>query len=277
MTRFGCQTYSWQMSGETYRGRVPNILDVVARAGMNGLEAETCMLGDYYDDPEAMARELSARGVELTGVCLVADWLSPRETAQERADADRLMAYLSHFPGAMVYLGQMPGSDRGNLAERQRNALACMHEVARRAVDAGLDCAFHPNSPAGSIFRTREDYATLIDGLDEKLVGFAPDAGHIAKGGMDPVEIFSTYRPLIRHVHFKDIDEDGTWVEMGRGVIDFPAIVSHLAGTGYDGWIMIEDESARAERDPDAVTLENGEYIREALLPAAGNASQQRG
>ena len=267
--RFGCQAYTWQMSGEKYKGRIPHILDVVARAGMTGLEAETCMLGDYYDDAGRMTGELSRCGVSLAGLCLVESWLNPGETEEERADADRLMDYLARFPGAMLFFGQRSGANRNNLEERQRNAIACMHEVARRAADVGLECACHPSSPPGSVFRTREDYGILLDGLDEKLIGFVPDAGHMTKGGMDAVEIFTTYRPLIRHVHFKDISEDGRWVEMGRGVIDFPAIVSNLADTGYDGWIMVEDESERAEITPDTVVIEDGHYIRQTLLPIA--------
>jgi hypothetical protein len=30
----------------------------------------------------------------------------------------------------------------------------------------------------------------------------------------------------------------------------------------YEGWIMVEDESPRAEVVPDAVTVANGEYLK---------------
>ncbi|MFH1730017.1 MAG: hypothetical protein ABIF82_00020 [Planctomycetota bacterium] len=35
----------------------------------------------------------------------------------------------------------------------------------------------------------------------------------------------------------------------------------------HDGWIMAEEESVRAEIEPDAVTVENGEYVRQTLIP----------
>ena len=54
---------------------------------------------------------------------------------------------------------------------------------------------------------------------------------------------------------------------MGAGVIDFPRIVTMLRDGGYDGWIMVEEESPQAEGDPDAATLQNGEYLRQTLLP----------
>jgi inosose dehydratase len=96
-----------------------------------------------------------------------------------------------------------------------------------------------------------------------KVVGFAPDAGHIAKGGMDPVAVFRHSAALIRHVHFKDMNPSGQWVEMGRGCIDFAGIYAVLKKASYDGWIMVEDESKLAEMDPDAATLLNGQYMME--------------
>jgi len=182
----------------------------------------------------------------------------------------RAFAYLKHFPGAVLALCQMPGKDQSALAQRQKNCLSCCNEIGRRAAEAGIAAAFHPNSPAGSVFRVEEDYKVLLDGLDAKAVGFAPDAGHIAKGGMNVVEIFRRYRPAIRHVHFKDMAADGTWAEMGRGVIDFPTIVADLHQGCYAGWIMVEDESPRAEVDPDLVTDENGRYVTRALRPKSG-------
>jgi len=103
----------------------------------------------------------------------------------------------------------MHGTDRSNLHQRQVNAIACIDAIAGRAADLGIECSFHPNSPAGSVFRIKEDYLVLLDSLDSRIVGFAPDAGHIAKGGMDAIEIFNTYRSLIKHIHFKDITTSG--------------------------------------------------------------------
>lgn len=148
--------------------------------------------------------------------------------------------------------GPIPGKDRLNLRQRQANAIACVNAVASRAVDQGIVCSFHSNSPKGSVFRIQEDYRILLDSLDSRVVGFTPDTGHIAKGGMDVLDIFNSYRPLNKHVHFKDITASGEWTAMGAGVIDFPRIVTMLRDTGYAGWIMIEEESPDAEADPDS-------------------------
>jgi inosose dehydratase len=149
-------------------------------------------------------------------------------------------------------------------ARRQRNALACLAAVSARAADRGVHCTFHPNSPAGSVFRTAEDYDVLLTGLPGR-VGFTPDLGHIVKGGMEPLEVLRTYRERVDHVHFKDIDPAGNWAPTGTGVIDFAAVTWYLAGTGYRGWIVMEDESPQAQADPDGAARRNAEYARATL------------
>jgi len=263
--RFGCQAYTWQMSGR-YVGRLDHILSTVQAAGLTGFETEVCMLGRYYDDAALLANELQSRGIEPAALTLALPWAGPEETPEERREADRLFAYLAHFPGTMLVLAQLPGQDRADLQRRQQNALACFHAIGRRARERGIVTAFHPNSPPGSIFRTWEDYQALLAGLDADLVGLAPDAGHIAKGGMDAFQVFQACRPWIRHVHFKDLAASGQWAAMGQGMIDFPGLVSYLRDSAYDGWIMVEEESAQAEAEPDVVTLANGRYVRETLL-----------
>jgi inosose dehydratase len=264
--QFGCQFYTWQMSGR-YVGKLPHILQVVENSGFAGIEPETCMLGEYYEDSLALKDLLDQHGLQLGAITLVCDWAGPVETDEERAEAERLFGYLDAFPGTHLMLCQMPGRDRSDLRRRQGNAIACVNAVAARAVDRGLACSFHPNSPPGSVFRVLEDYEILLDGLDRRVVGYAPDTGHIAAGGIDVYQLLETYRSTIAHVHFKDINAAGAWAAMGAGVLDFPRIVTTLREAGYAGWIMVEEESVAAESEPDAATLANGEYLRQELWP----------
>lgn len=105
-----------------------------------------------------------------------------------------------------------------------------------------------------------------MDCLPQRI-GLTPDLGHIVRGGMDPLEIISTYRERVDYVHIKDITADGIWSPAGAGVIDIRAVVRYLADTGYIGWITMEDELPEAERDPDAAVLPNGEYAQSVLAP----------
>jgi len=255
MIKYGFQTYTWQMSYEKYADKIEHILDITKQSGLLGIEPDTSMLKGYFDSPETFKKVLAEKGVELASLCVVCDWLHDGETAEEKLLADKSIEFVRSFPNPMLMLCQMPQNDRANLVERQKNALTCVNNIAKRAAGLGIKSVFHPNSPPGSIFRTFDDYKLMLDGLDSKVVGYAPDSGHIINGGMDVYDIFRDYMSVIKHVHFKDVAADGGWKIMGEGITDFVKIVEMLHRGGFDGYIVVEDESPEAEEDTEAVAI----------------------
>lgn len=262
--RFGCETYTWQMPGEQYKGKLDHILAICQQAGFTGIEPETSFL-QHLEDPVLLKESLDKYQIELAALAVVEDWLYPKETKEELARSEKWIQLLKHFPNTILVLVQMPGKDRSNLEERQQNMISCVNAFAKRASEQGIICSNHPNSPDGSVFRTAEDYEILLNGLDERYIGYCPDVGHIAKGDMDPLEIIRKYRSTINLVHYKDMFEDGRWALTGEGIIDFDNITLELKNTGYEGWIIMEDEFDEAIDDPDSVTIKDGIY-RDKLL-----------
>ena len=264
--KLACETYTWQMPGEQYKGKLEHIMDVCAQAGFQGIEPETSFM-QHLEDPIRMQEALSKYQLELAVLCVVEDWLYPYETEAEKQRADQWVQFLSHFPDTILLLVQMPGKDRSELVGRQQNLLRCVNAFAERATDAGIICSYHPNSPEGSVFRTEEDYKILLEGLNQQYIGYCPDVGHIAKGGMNPLKIIQQYRSQVNLVHYKDMYQDGRWALTGEGNIDFQSITSYLKDSGYEGWIIMEDECDEAITNPDSVTLKDGNFIKNNIAP----------
>jgi inosose dehydratase len=255
------------MSGEKYIGKIPHILNIVREANFVAIEPDIYMLGHFFDNPALLGEKLENTEIKLSAICLSCNWKFPEETESERLLADKAIDFLKNFPGTQMVTGQLPGVDRFNLYERQKNTITCINAIALRAADEGIAVSFHPNSATGSVFRTKEDYEVLLNGLDNKVVGFCPDCGHIKKGNMDVMEIFKQYQSLIINIHFKDISLNGEWIGMGQGIINFPEIIKFLKCTDYKGWIMFEEESTEANADPDQAVIRNGKYLVRSLLP----------
>lgn len=264
--KIGCETYTWQMPGEMYKDELNHIMRVVSQAGFSGIEPDTSFFGDLAD-PIKMKETLDRHNLELAVLCHVEDWRNQKETEAEKTRAQQWMEFLSHFPDTIYLLVQMPGSDRNNLKERQQNLLRCVNAIAERASSKGIECSYHPNSPEGSVYRTEEDYKILLNGLNNRHIGYCPDVGHIAKVDMDPLSIIRQYREQVNLVHYKDMFANGQWAQTGEGVIPFTEITKYLIGTDYKGWIIMEDECDRAITDPDGVTLKDGEYIKAHVKP----------
>lgn len=264
---YGCQTYPWKMNQQRYAGDLPHIAQVAAKAGFTGLEAEICMLGGYFEEPERTKAVLNENGLDLAALVLHQDWPGPKETDEEAALSERAIDFLSGFPKAklMVSHHAAPGDrtdDAAALKRRRENLLACMDSVANRAAERGIVTAFHPNSSVNSLFRVRQDYEILFDMLSQSSVGYAPDIGHIVNGGMDAMKVLRSARSLIRHVHFKDRIAHNEWAVMGEGEIDYPSVINYLEETRYGGWIIVEDESPLASTDPDSVVRKDGAYMQ---------------
>lgn len=261
---FGCQTYPWKM-GKKYFGEVPHMLEVASKAGFHSLEAEIDMLGAYFDKPEEFKILLEKYQMEFAALVLHQDWEGESQTEEEAALSEKAIAFVRHFPFAKIMLshhaGTTPRGEGEALAQRRRNLIACMADVAAQAAETGIVCCFHPNSAKNSLFRTAEDYEVLFALLEPTAIGWAPDVGHLVNGGIDALELMQKHRQLIRHVHFKDRVDENAWAVMGEGKIDYPAIMDYLDETGYKGWIMVEDESPEAAKDSDRVVMCDGAYM----------------
>lgn len=265
--RFGNECYTWFMkdSGAYWDNQLAHMIEVTAKAGMEGIEPIFPWMGDL-GDADKLEACLDQHGIELAAIAFVQDWNQPEETAQEKEDAERAIKLLKRFPEAVLCTVQMP-TGRHDLEQRRQNLVNNVNAVSRRAADAGITCSFHPNSPETSINRTEEDYSFIIERLDSTVTGWTPDVGHIINGGMDPLMKMKDYSELINHVHYKDWDGNPEFALMGEGKVDFVRVTEWLYDQDYDGWIICEDEAPQAVDDPDGVTLHDGKWIEETLMP----------
>ena len=265
--KYGCESYSWVMSGDKYIGDIPHLCEVIKRAGLAGIETSLRMAGKYGKDPRLLAEVLEKYEIPLVATSLGGNFGErPTLTKEERDAAEQVFEFISYFPEPRLSLSHY-SRDRGNLLERQRNAMSCYNQIGRMATDKGIACALHPSSYPTSIFITASDYHVMLAELDAEVVKYCPDTGHIAMGDMDVYEIFSTYMSMIGHVHMKDITKDKKWATNGEGIIDFTVLLDMLSQANYAGWIVFEEESDLAKEDPDAATIKNGLYLQDTLLP----------
>lgn len=264
--KFGAEVYTWFMNndGETYKGQLGHMIEIIAEAGFTGIQPIYSWMGNL-NDPVRLRDKLKKEGIELAAVALALDWNGKDETEEERKEADNAIKLLEQFPGAVLCTVQIP-TGRHDLNTRRRKLVNIVNNVSRRAMEKGVTCSFHPNSPHTSITRTEEDYEVILGALDKSTTGWCPDVGHIINGGMDPLQKMKEYASLINHVHYKDWDGEPEFALMGQGKVDLLGITQWLKDQDYKGWIICEDEGKEALEDPDFVTLHDGRWVKETLI-----------
>lgn len=272
------------------------VLDEMAETGYAGTE-----LGDWGfmpTEPQALGAALRARRLALVGA-FVPVALARREAhAPGVASALRVARLLHDVAGdePLVVLAD----DNGSVEQRTRHAgriapdmglsrdqWACFAEGAMRVAEAvraetGLRTVFHHHC-AGYV-ETPTEIERLMELTDPAVLGLCLDTGHALYGGGDPLALLERYSERIWHVHWKDCDprlvaraaargwdyieavRQGVFCELGQGAVDFVAVRDALLATGYQGWIVVEQDVLPNMGSPKESARRNRGYIRKLGL-----------
>lgn len=265
MLRIGCQTYTWEMLGNRWTGKVDDILSAVADSGYEGVEITNTMIREYDGRPGEFKEALSARGLKLAAFAFASPlgFTDPTQRNRELEGAEKALHFVANFAGTPLVLGGPSAPSPENVAEKIGHAAEFYNEVGRRAKSAGIELAFHPHSHHGSILESREEYEQIMELTDPSLIQWNPDTGHIVRGGQNLLDTLRRFRTRIRHMHLKDVDAHNCWQPLGQGVCGIPAVLKYLEQeTAFSGWIVAEEESDSAAAAPRNAIARNREYLK---------------
>ena len=116
--------------------------------------------------------------------------------------------------------------------------------VDQKVKEYGFNYAIHLHGPDIKSYPDAEDVWNHVKDLDPRI-GMCLDIGHDTRNGKDPVADLKKYKSRVFDIHIKDVTGRtrlGYSLEVGRGVIDFPAFVKMLRKVGYTGVCSLEHE-----------------------------------
>jgi inosose dehydratase len=244
------------------------ILDDIVRTGYDG-----CQLGLGFPDGAALQATLADRGLRLAevyaAIVATADGPVPGALDEVRERLGLLVA-----GGGEVLCVAFDGTpDRDAFAGRAfdpatprltdagwRRTVELLETIAGETRAGGARIAFHPH--AGTFVETPAEVERLAGAIDAATLPFCLDVGHCLVGGGDPVAELRRYGDRIEHVHLKDVDPDvlarlragaidtleaatreRVFTELGSGLLDLDGVLRVLAERGYDGWLMVEQDT----------------------------------
>jgi inosose dehydratase len=295
MIRIANAPCSWGALEFDLEGDAPpadRVLDEMAAAGYAATE-----LGDWGflpADPAALSDALGRRGLGLAGGFVpvaLAGRAAHREGRERAVRTARLMAAVA--PDAVLVLSDDNGRDpvragragriraeEGLSDDAWRTFAAGVDEIARAvAEETGLGLVFHHH--CGGFVETPAEIDRLMELTDPDRVGLCLDTGHVTYGGGDPLAVAVSHGARVRHVHFKDCDpavaaaaradqvgyleavRRGVFCELGAGAVDFGALLDHLRGRDYRGWIVVEQDAFPGVGHPLQSARRSRAYLRE--------------
>lgn len=119
--------------------------------------------------------------------------------------------------------------------------------VDKKVKEYDFHYAIHLHGPDLPVFPDAKDVWEHTKDLDPRI-GICLDIGHDMRSGHDPVADLKKYHTRVFDMHIKDVTDSsraGRSIEIGRGKIDFPALVRMMREVNYTGMCSLEYEKDR--------------------------------
>jgi inosose dehydratase len=210
--------------------------------------------------PEQVRRLLDRYGLRLLGGFLPVPMHvpTPADLVRARAAMDTLAAAGSQVVVLAARSADGSYDRKVRLSEDEWTVLlSTLDELQRVAREYGLTPTLHPH-----VGTAIEDRASVLRLLERSDVPLCLDTGHLLIGGMQPLELVERAAGRIAHVHLKDVRAPvaatvaagttsyigavraGLYAPLGDGDLDIGALVRALEDAGYQGWYVLEQDTA---------------------------------
>jgi len=267
--RLAAAPISWGACEVPGWGRMPSPERVLAEMAALGLRAtELGAIGFLPRDPATLTQLLVRHGLELVGG-FVPLTLHERRIDRAVAQAREAARLFAAAGGQMFVLALVQDDDwaapRELDAQAWRRLGAHVGEIETLAGEHGLTVALHPH--AGTLVQSAEQVERALESLD---VGWCLDTGHLLIGGVDPATFAREHGDRVVHVHLKDVDaplaaevsrarrslqdatRQGLFRPLGDGDAPIAAVLDALDRHEYDGWLVLEQDTAITDDEPTA-------------------------
>jgi inosose dehydratase len=237
----------------------PRVLSEMAGFGFTATELGAP--GFLPADPDGVRTELAAFGMTLLGGFTPVVLQNPAFRDESIAQA-RATAALFEKAGATKFVTAAVVDPDWSVPEpltpqEQRHMVEMFAIIDEICAEHGLEQVLH--SHVQTLVETKDDVNRVLDSCD---VHWCLDTGHLAIGGVDPVAFAKEAMDRVGHVHLKDVrlamvpsvlaretslmaaTQAGLFTPLGQGDVDIAGVVQALEGAGYQGWYVIEQDTA---------------------------------
>ncbi|GAA3482574.1 sugar phosphate isomerase/epimerase [Streptomyces yanii] len=158
--------------------------------------------------------------------------------------------------GKWIVVPSLPGSLHSPAGYRE--AAREFNKAGLAARESGLKLLYHNHGTDHQVVNGVSLYDILLAETDPELVGFELDLYWAANGGASaPGEMFVRHPRRFPALHVKDMAPNGSFADVGSGVLDFPAMFDTARRGGVKQWLVEHDSPA----DPFASALASYTYL----------------
>lgn len=225
LDRIGVQLYTVRAAMQE---SVERTLERVAAIGYSEVE-----FAGYFDrSPQQIRSALDENGLSTPAAHVSLELLEN--------DWESMVKFAATVGHHYLVVPWIEPANRTSLDDYRAYAARFNH-VAERANEAGLAFAYHNHDFEFEPLGGRIPFDVLVEDTDPALVAFEMDLFWITKAGGDPFVYFRKHPGRFPLVHVKDMNADGTMVDVGAGAIDFASLFARSDEAGIRHYFVEHD------------------------------------
>jgi len=248
--RIGAQLIIW---GRRVESDLLGVLDEVSSLEYEGIECGP----DAFSAISDAVKVLDSRGLSLAG-------LHTSIGLADREHVEKAIATLENLGGRYLIFsgaGGRENSDENYLKNSKR-----LEEYGKLARKHDVTVCYHNHWQ--EIVNGERGIRLILENTDPEHVALCVDTYWVKHGGEDPLEFIKKHQDRVVYLHLKDGTTEGMrktppeFLELGRGVIDFPAILETAKSLNIEWAVVEQDRTSLTPKESMAISRR---YLKEKL------------
>ena len=262
-------------SAITWGGNDAQAIADLAALGYHGIQLRANTFGPYRAKPAELKAMLDEHHLTLA---MFSSGNVDIDPAKEQSTIDTHVAHASFVKALGGSAIQLTNSarpkDRLPTTDELKRLATVMNEIGKQTADMGVQATYHNHMH--QLGETPEEVDTIVQAMNPKYVKLELDIAHYKQGGGQPEKAVTQYKDILYALHLKDTmsplaDKPNDakaykFVELGRGNVDVPAVISALNDINFKGWGIVElDGVPEKDKSPRECAQINKDYITKTL------------
>ncbi len=256
----------------TWGGNDRQAIEDIAALGFRGIQLRSNCIQEFGSAAAILAL-LEQHGLKLVALSS-GDFRSDTATLSEEITKHLAHAkFLRDAGGLYLQVTDTRPKDRAATPADYKRLGQALMELGKRTADLGISLGYHNHM--GSLGERPEELEQILGAADARYAKLELDIAHYFQGGGDPVKAVEKYGDRLLFLHIKDVErlsgapgakDSYRFVELGRGLVDIPAVFEALRKVNFRGWAIVELDSVPDKaRTPKESAIISKKYLEEKL------------
>ena len=263
----GPSEIQWGYASITWNGNDRQAIEEIASLGFRGIQLRSNCIEEF-------GSAAAVRGLlEKNHLKLVA--LSSGDLNLDAPEAPEIAKHTDHakfvHDAGGLYLQVIASRPKGRAitAADYKRFGQLLTKLGKQTADLGVSLGFHNHM--NSLGERPEEVDEIMDAADPRYAKLELDVAHYFQGGGDPAKAVEKFTDRLLFLHIKDVEHraatansrDYRFVELGRGLVNLPAVFDALHKVNFRGWAIIEldavPDKARTPKESAAMSKKYAE------------------